>query len=76
MTHARILASGSSFPYDTVLVLFLIIGSGLLLGRIRINCVSLGSSGIIFSAVSYAACYPVALILVTISTQLLVTVLG
>ena len=40
---------------NPVVVLFLIIGSGLLLGRIRINCVSLGSSGIIFSALGFGA---------------------
>lgn len=41
---------------NPVIVLFLIIASGLLLGRIRINCVSLGSSGIIFSALAFGAC--------------------
>ncbi len=40
---------------NPVVVLFLIIGFGLLIGRIRINCVSLGTSGIIFSSLALGA---------------------
>ncbi len=38
-----------------VIALFVIIGSGLLIGRIRIYGVSLGSSGVIFTAIAFGA---------------------